>query len=179
MKSRPLKLGMVFVLVAAMAVPAAVLADDTTDVTGEIRGAEITVTAPDEIDLEVLQWGENPGQSEGSVTVAANSWGPGDLEFTLTAIDEGITDPKDGTAGHMRFYDDVGNEWVKLSTKLLISPDDDDWKEADLMIRWDWSGESPGTYPFTLHVNQWIDTVEQPGDYEITITFTASLTTLP
>lgn len=47
MKKRMLTLGMVLALVAATAVPTAVIADtDDTDVAGGITGATIEITAP-------------------------------------------------------------------------------------------------------------------------------------
>lgn len=170
---RILTLGIVLALMAALVIPAAVIANggDTTDVTGSIAGATISLTAPDPIGLGMLVWGDNKGNSTGSVNVTAYSWNPDDLDFSVSAVDEKVAD-----TGYMTDTSDN----PLASGKLLISPDD--WTsqaEADTAIEWEWTGENEGEHDFTLYVNQVIDAVEEAGDYTITITFTAQIDTLP
>jgi hypothetical protein len=167
MSKRMLILGVVLALVAGMIIPAAVLAAplNTTDVTGSITAANITITAPGPISLGMLVWGDNKGNSTGSVFVTASSWDPTNVPYEVTAIDE-----KGTNTGYM-----VDGGSPLQSGELLISPDN--WstsEEADTEIVWDGTGQGSHNVPF--YVNQVIDEYETPGEYSITITFTAEIT---
>jgi hypothetical protein len=165
MKKRILTLGIMLALVAGMAIPAAVIAQDNdTDVTGSIVVATIEIETPADIGLGMLTWGDNAGNSTGSVTVTANSWDPTNVPWQVTAIDEKVTN-----TGYM--LDGVN---PLQSGKLLISPDGNDYVDADTEIMW--NGQGSGEHDIDFYVNQVIDEYEDAGNYSITITFTAEIT---
>jgi len=166
MKKRILILGVVLALVTAMIIPAAVVADTgNTDVTGNIVAATITITAPPAINLGILTWGDNTGNSTGSVSVTANSRNPSQSNWQVSAIDA-----KPSNTGYM-----VKSGSTPLASgKLQISPDNSSWNTADTAITW--TGNMSGTHSIPFYVKQTINQVEVAGNYSITITFTASIT---
>jgi spore coat protein U-like protein len=166
MKKRMLTLGIVLALVAAMIIPAAVTADTgNTDVTGGIVGATITITAPPAINLGMLAWGDNTGNSTGSVSVTANSRNPSQSNWQVSAVDQ-----KSPNTGYM-----VKSGPTPLASGMLqISPDNSSWASANTTITW--TGNTSGTHNIPFYVKQAINQVEAAGNYSITITFTASIT---
>ena len=167
MTKRMLIMGVVLALVAGMIIPAAVLAvpPNTTDVTGSITEATISITAPPAIGLGTLVWGDNKGNSSGSVNVTANSWDPVNVPWRVTAVDEKVTD-----TGYMT---DTSDNPLQ-SGELQISSNNSTWSDADAQIQWTGTGQGAHGIPF--YVNQIIDEYEDAGSYSITITFTAEIT---
>ena len=167
MKKPILTLGMVLALAAALFVPAAVMASDTTLVTGEIKSASITATAPDSIDLDVLVWSAdgnlNTAFNGGSVHVDPGSWNLDDLAFRMAAVAD--------QSGYMKDGD------KQLANMLQVQFDDEGWGTADVPKEKLWTEASEGVNTFAFHVKQVIHTVEEVGEYSITITFTAQIDT--
>jgi hypothetical protein len=166
MTKRMLILGVVLALVAGMIIPAAVLAapGNTTDVTGNIVGATITISAPSPINLGMLVWGDNTGNSTGSVNITPNSRNPSQSDWQVTAVDA-----KTPNKGYM-----TKTGPVALGNELAISPDNSTWNSADTTATW--TGNTSGTHSIPFYVKQTISAVEATGNYTITITFTASIT---
>jgi spore coat protein U-like protein len=166
MTKKMLILGVVLALVAGMIIPAAVIAApaNTTDVTGSITEATISITAPPPINLGMLHWGNNTGNSTGSVNVTAYSWDPTNVPYRVTAVDE-----KSPNKGFM-----VDGSTPLASGELQISPNNSSWNDADTQI--EWTGTGAGTHNVPFYVNQVIDEYENAGNYSITITFTAEIT---
>ena len=167
MTKRMLVVGVVLALVAAMIIPAAVVADTgTTDVTGNIVGATITITAPSAINLGMLVWGDNTGNSTGSVSITPNSRDLSASNWQVVAYDQKVSN-----TGYM-----TKTGPVALGNKLQISANNSTWNPADNATATTWSGTTSGTHSIPFYVKQTISAVEAAGNYTITITFTASIT---
>ena len=165
MTKRMLIVSVALALVAAMIIPATVVADTgTTDVMGNIVGATITITAPSAINLGMLVWGDNTGNSTGSVNITPNSRNPSQSNWEVTAVDA-----KTPNKGYM-----TKTGPVALSNMLQISPDNSNWNAANTTATW--TGNTSGVHSIPFYVKQTISAVDPAGNYSITITFTASIT---
>jgi hypothetical protein len=165
MKNRILTLGLVLALIAAIIVPAAVVADTTgtAEVTGSIVEAELNVTAPSAIAFGNFVFGDNILQSatNGTVGIIAGSRNASAVAWQVVAYE-------DGGDGYMS---DNGN---LLTNELEISMDGSTWELADPGAGLNYTGTGAGTLEFWA--KQTIAGDETPGDYAINITFTGSLT---
>jgi hypothetical protein len=159
MKKRILTLGVVLVLVSVLVVPGAVLASDTTNVTGNVIQG-YTFTAPSAISLGDMAPSLTPhkGSSTDGSLVGNNPVG-----YTVTG-----TDAKTLNKGYMVSGSDV------LATKHQISKEDANYVNADTVKTFvDTSG--PTNVAVSLYVSQLVtytDTVAT--GYSITITFTVT-----
>lgn len=163
MKNRVLTVGIVLALIIAIAIPATVFANgtntDTTEITGSIVEAEITVTAPGDIAFGMFHVGNNTQHaSDGTLTITFNSRGG---SWQVTAKDESAND------GYMMQADNT----TALNSKVLISKDGSTYATADVGLNYTGTGNS--SLPFWATQN--IVGNETVGNYSITITFTGGL----
>jgi hypothetical protein len=171
MTKRMLILGVVLALVAGMIIPAAVIANgDTTDVTGSILEATIEITPPTDIDFGMLTWGNNTEQSTTglNVTVTPNSRNPAGVSGVYWDVTA-----KDASNGG---YMSIGGLGVtNLTNRLQIGDDGTTWTPANTGITYEGNGEVTGA-EYDFYAMQTIDSdAEVPGEYSITITFTAEI----
>jgi hypothetical protein len=162
---RILTLGIVLALMAALVIPGAVIANGappTTDVTGTIVEAEVTVTSPSAIAFGNFVFGDNIKQSttDGAINVTAGSRDEPNVPWKVTANE----DSGDG------YMSDNGN---LLTNELEISEDGSTWELADPGNGLLYTGTGNSTFAF--HAKQVIAGDEEPGAYSITITFTGEL----
>jgi len=160
---RILTLGIVLALMAALVIPGAVIANGspTTDVTGNIVEATITITAPSAIAFGDFVFGDNIEQSatNGTVVVTANS-------RNVTAVPWQVAAKDNTNGGFMK------NGATPLTNKLQISKDGSAYAVADTGISYTGNGDGP--LPFWAKQN--IAGAETVGAYTITITFTGGVT---
>ena len=159
MKRRILTFGAVLVFVAILVVPSAVLAADSTLVTGSVQGG-YAFEAPDTIDLGSMTPVGTPYTGGGiwhGYLVGNNPAG-----YTVTGADVKATN-----TGYMTTGGDT-----PLANKLEISDDEYvGYVTADVGKTWvDTSG--PTEAVIDLYVSQLIDYTDTPGGYSIEITFT-------
>lgn len=163
MKNRILTLGIVLAVIAAIAAPAAVVANgiNTTTVTGSIVEATVTVTAPSAIAFGMFVVGDNPGQSatNGTVVITANSRNASAVNWQVIAQDL-------ANGGYMK------SGATPLNSKLQISKNGSTYAAADVGLNY--TGTGTGTLPFWAKQN--IVGNEIAGSYNITITFTGQVT---
>jgi hypothetical protein len=157
-----LTLGIVLALMAALVIPATAIAapGDTTEVTGTIVEAEITVAAPSAIAFGNFVYGDNTEQSatNGTVTVTPGSRNTPDVPWQVTAADAtngGFM--KDGT--------------TPLTNKLEISKDGSTYAVADTGVVYGGTGDDE----FEFYAKQNVVNDDSVGTYSITITFTGQL----
>ncbi len=161
-------LGIVLVLMAALVIPGGVVAGvpagPTTEVTGNITEATITITAPSAIAFGNFVFGDNIGQSatDGTVTVTPASRNGTAVPWQLTAKDN-------DNGGYMK------SGVTPLLSKLQISKDGSTYAFADTGITY--TGNGNGTLPFWAKQN--IAGSEAVGAYAITITFTGAVVIPP
>jgi hypothetical protein len=161
---RILTLGIVLVLMAALVIPGGVVAGapagPTTEVTGSIVEAEITVAAPSAIAFGNFVFGDNIGQSatNGTVSVTPASRNATAVPWQVTAADA-------TNGGFMK------NGATPLTNKLQISKNGSTYAVADTGITY--TGNGNGTLPFWAKQN--IAGNEAVGAYTITITFTGQV----
>jgi len=169
-----LGLGLLLAVVAAVALPAVAFAETTDDTTatGEMVGASISITAPASqgLDFGVFVPGANNVNSagdNGAVTVTPGSNGNDD--WVVTAVSA-------PAYGGRMFTSNGGG--VFLTDKLWISKDGSSWYFADGStgsLTYTGSGSATGCLP--LYAQQTIESTDTTtGVYDITITFSASLT---
>lgn len=160
---RILTLGIVLALMAALVIPGAVIADSnpTTQVSGTIGEAAITVTAPSAISFVQFVVGDNIGHSatNGTVTVTPNSRNETAVPWSVTANDT-------ANGGFMK------NGGTPLNSKLLISKDGSAYAAADAPGL-TYTGNGNGVLPFWAKQNIVGD--EAVGTYSISITFTGNV----
>jgi hypothetical protein len=160
---RILTLGIVLALMAALVIPGAVIANGapTTQVTGNIVEAELTVAAPSAIAFGNFVYGNNTQQSaiNGTVTVTPGSRNTPDVPWLVTAKDE-------TNGGYM------GSGTHNLTNKLQISKDGSTYPDA-APTGVTYSGNGNGVLPFWA--NQNVVNSDPVGNYTITITFTGQL----
>jgi len=162
MKAKNLILGLVVVLSLALALPGAVLADNITEVTGNVVEG-YTFTAPAAIGLGDME----PGQTATGESVGGQA---GRLEgnhaagYSVKAKDMNTSD-----TGRMTVGVNV------LSQLLQISSDGTDYMTLDTEVAFFTTGAGPGSWDIPLHVKQ-VVTYEDPvaTGYSITITFTVT-----
>jgi hypothetical protein len=165
---RILTLGIVLVLMAALVIPGGVVAGvpagPTTEVTGNITEATITITAPSAIAFGNFVFGDNIGQSatDGTVTVTPASRNGTAVPWSVTAAD--------ATNGGFMM-----NGATPLLSKLQISKVNSGYTDADTGITY--TGNGNGTLPFWAKQN--IAGSEATGAYTITITFTGAVVIPP
>jgi hypothetical protein len=159
---RILTLGIVLALMAALVIPAAVIAapGNTTEVTGSIVEAEITVAAPSAIAFGNFVYGNNTQQSatNGTVTVTPGSRNTPDVPWTVTAKDE-------TNGGYMK------DGATQLTNKLQISKEGTTYAVADTGIVYGGTGNGE----FKFYARQNVVNGDAVGTYSITITFTGEL----
>ena len=159
MKKRILTFGVVLVLVMVLVVPGAVLATDTTEVTGTVTEG-YTFTAPSTVGLGSMAPSATPytGNSTDGRLDGNNPAG-----YTVTGIDAKGTD-----TGKMVSGSDV------LTEKLKISKEDASYVDADTQKTFLDSGGITGT-DISLYVSQEVTYADPVASgYTITITFTVT-----
>ncbi len=157
MKKRILTLGVVLVLVSVLAVPGAVLAADTTNVTGNVIQG-YTFTAPSAISFGNMAPSATP--HKGSSTDGSLQ-GNNPAGYTVTGIDAKVSD-----TGYMVSGSNV------LTNKLEISNVDGSYGNADTAQTFV-STTAPTSTTVSLYVSQ-VVAYDDPvaTNYSITITFT-------
>jgi hypothetical protein len=159
---RILTLGIVLALMAALVIPAAVIAapGDTTEVTGTIVEAELTVAAPSAIAFGNFVFGDNTDQSatNGTVTVTPGSRNTPDVPWLVTAKDE-------TNGGYMM------DGATPLTNKLQISKEGTTYADADTGVIYGGTGDDE----FEFYAKQNVVNGDAVGTYSITITFTGQL----
>ena len=157
---RILTLGIVLALMAALLIPAMVIAvPPATEVTGSIVEATITIAAPSAIGFGNFTFGDNEKQSatNGTVTVTPGSRNTPDVPWTVTANDT-------ANGGFMK------NGATPLASKLQIKGTGS-YANADTGITY--TGTGNGVLPFWAKQN--VVNSDPVGTYSITITFTGQL----
>jgi hypothetical protein len=159
---RILTLGIVLALMAALVIPGAVIANGTptTQVTGTIVEAQLTVAAPSAIAFGNFFYGNNTQQSatNGTVAVTPGSRNTPDVPWLVTAKDN-------ANGGYM------GSGTHNLTNPLQISKDGSTYAVAGTGITY--TGNGNGTLPFWAKQN--VVNSDPVGNYNITITFTGQL----
>lgn len=159
MRKKILTLGMVLVLVSALALPGAVMAQTqtlTTEVTGSVP-SEITFTAPNSVGLGSMAPGDTPhvAHSTGGKVIGNHAAG-----YTVTGVDA-----KTPNKGKMTSN---GNA---LANTLQIGPAPGELGPANEAQEF-LSTVGPTDEDFELHVSQLVTLADPSGDYTIIITFT-------
>ena len=170
-----LVLGIFLALVAVLAAPMAVLADDVLT-QGAVTVSSISFTAPSNINFGSLVLGENYAKSatNGSVTVTEGSNGADAWQVTAQEL---------GDAGYMWLNGVIGDAGVSLTDplRLLADPAREGlawaYTNSDVELVWTGSGTNVDAVPFLAA--QKIEAApldNTAGSYWAYITFAASLT---
>ncbi len=160
MKSKILSTSLALALVAILAAPLSVLAQDSanTTITGTV-GAAITVTAPLTINLPPLVPGTTVSSPAQTVTVASNTAG-----WTLTVVESGAN--PDGQ---------MSNGTTVLANAMLVDGGDNG-APASLKtpVTLKSNGAAGGASLHDIVFSQQVAANAAPGTYSITVTFTAN-----
>ena len=153
MKGKKLLIGLVSLIALAAIIAVPVMAQDSTEITGEVLPF-IEITAPSDINLGIMAIGNNDGVSNtpGSVLCNAEFW-------AVMARDE-----KETNCGYMVSESNV------LGNMFQISEDSFVYESANPGITY---AGNPTALP--LYVKQEITQDDLTGAYIITITFTGVL----
>jgi len=162
MKKRILTFGVVLVLVTVLVVPGAVLATDTTEVTGTVTEG-YTFTAPSTVGLGSMAPSATPYKAN---STNGRLDGNNPAGYTVTGIDEKGTD-----TGYM--VSGANN----LTNKLKISNADADYVDADTTKTFLTTSDITGA-DISLYVSQLVAYTDPVATgYTITITFTVTTNT--
>jgi len=159
MKAKNLILGLVVVLSLALALPGAVLATDTTEVTGSVTEG-YTFTAPSAIALGSMAPSATPYKAS---STNGRLDGNNPAGYTVTGVDE-----EAGNQGHMVSGSNV------LGSKLKISNADSGYVDADTTKTFLDTSEITGA-GIALYVSQVVSYADPVATgYTITISFTVN-----